>query len=63
MLEDQFYSLELETWSDVSSVSLQEQEPDSMNYAGLQITNKKTKSTGRDGEIVDQHVLYSTIRQ
>ncbi|XP_017306871.1 uncharacterized protein LOC108255439 isoform X2 [Ictalurus punctatus] len=41
----------------------EEQEPDSMNYAGLQITNKKTKSTGRDGEIVDQHVLYSTIRQ
>ncbi|XP_053509799.1 uncharacterized protein LOC128625483 isoform X2 [Ictalurus furcatus] len=41
----------------------EEQEPDWMNYAGLQITNKKTKSTGRDGEIVDQHVLYSTIRQ
>lgn len=51
------------SWSDVSSVSLQEQEADSVNYAALQLSKKKTRKAGRHSEAVDPHVLYSAIRQ
>ncbi|GAA6066285.1 uncharacterized protein LOC113638515 [Tachysurus ichikawai] len=41
----------------------EEQEHDSVNYAALQFSKKKTKKTGRSSEIIDPHVVYSAIRQ
>ncbi|XP_058231153.1 uncharacterized protein LOC131343459 isoform X4 [Hemibagrus wyckioides] len=39
----------------------EDQEPDSVNYAALQFSKKKTK-TGRFSELIYSHVVYSAIR-
>ncbi|XP_047674550.1 uncharacterized protein LOC113638515 [Tachysurus fulvidraco] len=41
----------------------EEQESDSVNYAALQFSKKKTKKTGRSSEIIYTHVVYFAIRQ
>ncbi|XP_027010012.2 uncharacterized protein LOC113647480 isoform X2 [Tachysurus fulvidraco] len=40
-----------------------DEERDSVNYAALQFSKKKTKKTGRSNEIIYTHVVYSAIRQ
>ncbi|XP_026995585.2 uncharacterized protein LOC113638513 [Tachysurus fulvidraco] len=40
-----------------------DEERDSVNYAALQFSKKKTKKTGRSSEIIYTHVVYSAIRQ
>ncbi|XP_017307163.2 uncharacterized protein LOC108255590 [Ictalurus punctatus] len=41
----------------------EEQESDSVNYAALHFSNKKTKRPGRRSQMEDPHVIYSGIKQ
>ncbi|XP_053466756.1 uncharacterized protein LOC128599271 [Ictalurus furcatus] len=41
----------------------EEQESDSVNYAALHFSNKKTKRPGRRSQMEDPHVIYSGVKQ
>ncbi|XP_053466770.1 uncharacterized protein LOC128599281 [Ictalurus furcatus] len=47
----------------VSSLFLQNPDSDSVNYAALQFSKKKTNRTKRHDEKVDPHVIYSSVGQ
>ncbi|XP_060763822.1 uncharacterized protein LOC132872769 isoform X1 [Neoarius graeffei] len=40
----------------------EEQEADSVNYAALQVSQRKIRKTGGHGEILDTHVVFLAIR-
>ncbi|XP_053466771.1 uncharacterized protein LOC128599282 [Ictalurus furcatus] len=47
----------------VSSLFLQDPDSDSVNYAALQFSKKKTNRTKRHDENMDPHVIYSSVGQ